>query len=76
MPYKSDKQRAYLHINEPALAKEWDMKYPSRGQRAATNKKTKSWHNPGAYAKAIRAGSQSPMGSKKTSATGAVGGAG
>ena len=74
MPYKSEKQRKYLHANEPELAKEWDMKYPSRGQRTATNKKT--WHNPGAYAKAIRAGSQSPMGKKKTSATGTVGGAG
>jgi len=29
-----------------------------------------------AYAKAMRPGSQSPMGKKKTSATGAVGGAG
>jgi hypothetical protein len=38
MPYKSDKQRAYLHANEPELAKEWDMKYPERGQRTATNK--------------------------------------
>ena len=51
------------------------MPYPKRGQRAETNKK---WHNPGAYAKAIRAGSQSKSGKKKTSATGsaAVGGAG
>lgn len=27
MPYKSAKQRAYLHINEPELAKKWDKKY-------------------------------------------------
>ena len=27
MPYKSKKQRAYLHIHEPALAEEWDQKY-------------------------------------------------
>jgi hypothetical protein len=38
MPYKSDKQRAYLHINEPELAKEWDMKYPERGQRTQKSK--------------------------------------
>lgn len=24
MPYKSKKQRAYLHIHEPALAAKWD----------------------------------------------------
>lgn len=24
MPYKSAKQRAYLHAKEPALAKRWD----------------------------------------------------
>jgi len=36
----------------------------------------KKWSKESAYAKAIRAGSQSPMGKKKTSATGAVGGAG
>jgi len=27
MPYKSAKQRAYLHIHEPELAKKWDKKY-------------------------------------------------
>ena len=27
MPYKSKKQRAYLHINQPTLAKKWDKKY-------------------------------------------------
>jgi hypothetical protein len=65
MPFQSEKQRRYLHANEPELAKEWEMKYPKRGQRAATNKSS-------AYAKAIRAGSQSPMGKKKTSATGSA----
>ena len=73
MPFQSEAQRKYLHSNEPELAKEWEMKYPERGQRAKTNKQ---WHNPGAYAKAMRAGNQSPFGRKKTSATGAVGGAG
>jgi hypothetical protein len=27
MPYRSAKQRAYLHAKEPALAKRWDKKY-------------------------------------------------
>jgi hypothetical protein len=27
MPYKSKKQRAWMHINEPEIAKKWDKKY-------------------------------------------------
>lgn len=27
MPYKSAKQRAYLHIHEPKLAARWDRTY-------------------------------------------------
>lgn len=27
MPYRSPKQRAYLHIHEPELAAKWDRKY-------------------------------------------------
>ena len=27
MPYKSEKQRRYLHANEPELAKKWDKNY-------------------------------------------------
>ena len=27
MPYKSSKQRAYLHIHHPELAKKWDRQY-------------------------------------------------
>jgi hypothetical protein len=27
MPYRSAKQRAYLHIHEPELAARWDAKY-------------------------------------------------
>jgi hypothetical protein len=27
MPYRSAKQRAYLHINKPKLAKKWDKRY-------------------------------------------------
>ena len=27
MPYKSAKQRAYMHIHHPKIAAEWDKKY-------------------------------------------------
>jgi hypothetical protein len=27
MPYKSKKQRAWMHKNKPKLAKKWDKKY-------------------------------------------------
>ena len=27
MPYKSAKQRAYMHIHHPEIAKRWDKKY-------------------------------------------------
>ena len=37
MPYRSKKQRAYLHVHEPALAKRWDKKY---GGKVVPKKKT------------------------------------
>lgn len=27
MPYKSEKQRRYMHAKEPEIAKKWDRKY-------------------------------------------------
>ena len=27
MPYKSKRQRAWMHINKPKIAKRWDKKY-------------------------------------------------
>lgn len=27
MPYASEKQRAWMHINKPKIAKKWDKKY-------------------------------------------------
>lgn len=33
MPYKSKKQRAYLHIHEPALAEEWDKQYGGKVEK-------------------------------------------
>ena len=31
MPYKSDKQRAWMHIHEPAIAKRWDKEMKKKG---------------------------------------------
>jgi len=47
MPFKSEKQRRYLHANEPELAQKWEREYPKRGSRADTTKQKK-------MAKAIR----------------------
>lgn len=33
MPYRSKKQRAYLHIHHPKLAKKWDKKYGGKIKR-------------------------------------------
>ncbi len=30
MPYKSKKQRSWLHINKPEIAKKWDRKYGTK----------------------------------------------
>jgi len=38
MPYKSAKQRAYMHIHHPEIAKKWDKKY---GGKIAPKKTTK-----------------------------------
>ena len=35
LPYKSDKQRKYMHSQLPQLAAKWDKKYGSAIQRAA-----------------------------------------
>lgn len=38
MPFKSEKQRRYLHAKEPEVAEKWEREYPKKGQRASTNK--------------------------------------
>ena len=30
MPYRSDKQRAFMHIHHPEIASRWDEKYGSK----------------------------------------------
>ena len=37
MPYKSEKQRKYMHAKHPKIAKKWDEKYGSKP------KKKKRW---------------------------------
>ena len=39
MPYKSAKQRAYLHIHEPALAARWDKEYGGKIVPSSRSKK-------------------------------------
>tara|TARA_E500000178_G_scaffold157620_1_gene157350 strand:- start:4686 stop:4802 length:117 start_codon:yes stop_codon:yes gene_type:complete len=38
MPFKSEKQRKYLHANEPALAKKWEKKYGKKKKKKKKNK--------------------------------------
>jgi len=33
MPYRSERQRRYLHARHPKLAAKWDRKYGSRVRR-------------------------------------------
>jgi len=39
VPYRSKKQRAYMHIRHPKIAKKWDKRY---GGKIAPKKKTSS----------------------------------
>ena len=39
MPYKSAKQRAYLHIHHPALAARWDREYGGKVVRSKKKRK-------------------------------------
>jgi hypothetical protein len=34
MPYASDKQRAYLHINEPEIAAKWDAEMADKPKKS------------------------------------------
>lgn len=39
MPYRSAKQRAYMHIHHPKIAKRWDKEY---GGKTVKKKKKKT----------------------------------
>jgi hypothetical protein len=36
MPFKSEKQRRYMHANQPEIAKRWERKY-NKGGRVKVN---------------------------------------
>lgn len=42
MPYKSAKQRAYMHIHVPEVAAKWDEKYGGAVQRRLEKKTNKN----------------------------------
>ena len=42
MPFKSDKQRKWMHVNEPEMAKKWEKEEKNEGNIGITTKKGKS----------------------------------
>ena len=42
MPFKSDKQRKWMHANEPEMAKKWEKKKKKEGNIGITTKKDKT----------------------------------
>jgi hypothetical protein len=41
MPFKSQKQRAWMYSNKPAMAKEWEKETP-KNKKLPTRSKTKN----------------------------------
>ena len=41
MPFKSSKQRAWMYINKPGLAKEWTKKYGGKVKKKLSDELTK-----------------------------------
>lgn len=41
MPYRSEKQRRYMHAQKPQLAKKWDRKYGGKVQPKKSSRKKK-----------------------------------
>jgi hypothetical protein len=39
MPYKSEKQRRYMHAKHPEIAKRWDKEYGSKVSSPSKKKK-------------------------------------
>lgn len=39
MPYRSQKQRSWMHIHHPKIAKRWDKKYGGKIRRGKKGKK-------------------------------------
>tara|TARA_R110000824_G_scaffold340121_1_gene526625 strand:- start:185 stop:355 length:171 start_codon:yes stop_codon:yes gene_type:complete len=42
MPFKSDKQRKWMHANEPEMAKKWEKKMKNESDLGLTYKKGKT----------------------------------
>jgi hypothetical protein len=36
VPYRSEKQRAYMHAKKPKIAKKWDKKYGGKIKKKGT----------------------------------------
>lgn len=41
MPYKSEKQRRFMHAKHPQIAARWDRKYGSKVKKSTKKKGTK-----------------------------------
>jgi hypothetical protein len=41
MPYRSAKQRRYMHAKHPEIAKKWDKKYGGKVVKAKSKKRKK-----------------------------------
>ena len=44
MPFKSEKQRRYLHANHPEIAERWEKNYKKGGSVGKNKKKGKKKH--------------------------------
>ena len=44
MPFKSEKQRKYLHANHPEIAQRWEKNYKKGGSIGENKKKGKKKH--------------------------------
>lgn len=41
MPYRSDRQRRYMHAKHPEIAAKWDRKYGGKVAKKKATKKTR-----------------------------------
>ena len=47
MPYRSEKQRKFMHAQEPEIAAKWDKKYGGRVAKKKPKKKKKNDYTKG-----------------------------
>jgi len=45
MPFKSEKQRRYLHAKHPKIAKRWEAEYGAAVKRKKRKRRRKGKHN-------------------------------